>query len=577
MRLMLYFFRAYPWQSAVMLFALLFAGIAEGVGLSALLPLLNVAIQTSGPNSGEAQHENEFARVVTETLARFHVQPTLGTLLVIIVAGVTLKSLLLLVANRQVGYTAAQVATDARLELLRAILKCKWEHFVGQPTGHFTNSMVSEATRSSDAFVNGATVITFVIQAVIYGCVAIALSWQAMLITVAVGTLIMGISHGLVRMAKRAGKKQTELLKSMVSRLTDTLQSVKPLKAMARDHLADSVLSIETARLNKALRKQVFSNALLNGAQEEMFAIVIAIGMYIALSKLGMAFPTVLVLAAVLGRMLAQLGKVQKQYQKMAMSESAFWSMRATIDAATQAMEHLSTGAPPTLDSAIALRDVKFSYDRRLVLDGLSLDIPAGTLVTLFGPSGSGKTTVVDLIIGLLRQSAGEVLIDGKPLQSLDQKQWRRMLGYVPQETLLLHDSILHNVTLGDPELTEADAEAALRAAGAWEFAVQMPMGIHTTVGERGGKVSGGQRQRIVIARALVNQPKLLILDEATSALDPVSEQAVKQTLQSLRGQLTILAISHQPALVEAADVVYRLEHGKAVQVDREAVAGDRR
>ena len=144
------------------------------------------------------------------------------------------------------------------------------------------------------------------------------------------------------------------------------------------------------------------------------------------------------------------------------------------------------------------------------------------------------------------------------------------MIGYVPQDTVLLHDSILHNVTLGEPKLDAEAAERALRAAGAWDFIAKLPQGLETIVGERGGKLSGGQRQRIVIARALINQPKLLILDEATSALDRDSEEVVRQTMDSLKGQLTILAISHNRAMVQAADRVYQLSDGSATLLDAE-------
>jgi ATP-binding cassette subfamily C protein len=143
------------------------------------------------------------------------------------------------------------------------------------------------------------------------------------------------------------------------------------------------------------------------------------------------------------------------------------------------------------------------------------------------------------------------------------------MIGYVPQESWLLHDSVLNNVTLGDPELSAGDAIRALQAAGAWGFVQKMPQGINSTVGERGGKISGGQRQRIAIARALVHQPKLLILDEATTALDPENEMAICNTLRELRGRLTILAISHQPAVLEVCDQAYRLQNGTAVPVIR--------
>ena len=574
MRLMLTFFRAYPWQSALMLLALLSAGIAESIGLSALLPLLNVAIKSNAGSSGAtatSEAENDFERIVNETLANMGLEPTIGVLLSIIVMAVTLKSLLLLLAKKQVGYTAAQVATDLRLAMLRAVLRVKWEYFLHQPVGRLTNSLATEAQRSSDSFVNGATVITLVIQAVIYGSVAVAVSWKATLLSLAAGAVIIGISHFLVRMARKAGKKQTILLIALLTRLTDTLQSVKPLKAMAREHLADTVLALKTSKLNKALQKQVFSTALLSSAQEEMFTVIIALGMFVALVKFEMPFATVLVLVALLGKMLSQMGKVQKQYQKMVLGESAFWSLKNTIHEAQQAREVLGTGRQPTLDKSVKLEAVGFTYDEHPVLTDTNIEIPAGCLTTLIGPSGSGKTTVVDLVIGLLRPQSGTVSIDDVPLSELSLKAWRHMIGYVPQETLLLHDSVLHNITLDAPELSEQDAVEALQGAGAWEFVAAMAQGIHSTVGERGAKLSGGQRQRIMIARALVHKPKLLILDEATSALDPKNEAAISKTIKTLRGSLTILAISHQTALVNAADRVYRLQDGSAVLQEPDA------
>ncbi len=581
MRLMLTFFRAYPFQTFVMLLALLFAGVAEGIGLSALLPLINIAIRADVADTGggaETQAQNEFERYVTEFLAGLGIQPTIGVLLTIVVLGVTVKSLLLLVANKRVGYTAAQVSTDLRLEMLRAVLKSKWEYFIHQPVGRLTNSLATEAQRSSEAFVNGATVITFGIQALIYGLIAVAVSWKATLVGLGAGTVIIGISHFLVRMAKKAGRKQTGLLLSLLARLTDTLLSVKPLKAMGQEHLVDSVLAMETNRLNKALRRQVFSSALLNAAQEEMFTIVIALGMFVALVQFGMPLATVMVLVVTLGRMLAFLGKVQKQYQKLVIAESAFWSMRRTIDAAREAEEQLATrGNAPSFRRSIELQQVGFAYNDKQVLDGLSLEFPCGSLTALIGSSGSGKTTIIDLIIGLLQPQTGAVLVDGIPLHTLDLKAWRHMIGYVPQETILLHDSVHHNVTLGDPAVSMEDVEYALRGAGAWDFIASLPEGVHRTVGERGSRLSGGQRQRIMIARALAHRPQLLILDEATSALDPSSEAEIRQTLEKLRGELTILAISHQTGLVEAADRIYRLEQGQVKPVDSNALLANRR
>ena len=146
-------------------------------------------------------------------------------------------------------------------------------------------------------------------------------------------------------------------------------------------------------------------------------------------------------------------------------------------------------------------------------------------------------------------------------------RRWRRQIGYVPQELLLFHDTLLANVTLGDDRITVSEVEQALRAAGAWSFVKTLPEGLDTIVGERGIRFSGGQRQRISIARALVRRPRLLILDEATASLDPTTEKELCKTLAGLRGQVTMLAATHQAALTEVADAVYRIQHGRLDQI----------
>ncbi|MDH3427786.1 MAG: ATP-binding cassette domain-containing protein, partial [Gemmatimonadota bacterium] len=147
-------------------------------------------------------------------------------------------------------------------------------------------------------------------------------------------------------------------------------------------------------------------------------------------------------------------------------------------------------------------------------------------------------------------------------LAEFDRRSWRRGLGYVPQELLLFHETIRRNVTLGNDAIPDADVERALRAAGAWQFVTELAEGLDHVVGERGGRLSGGQRQRIAIARALVERPRLLILDEATTALDPETEAAICRTLTNLKSEVTIVAISHQAAMRDVADIVYEVEGG---------------
>ncbi len=557
MRIMLFFIRAYPIQTLVMLLAQLLAGVMEGLSLTALLPMLNLAV--SG-NNGKLS--SGVGKTVTSALQFFGITPTVSTLLFVMVAGVLLKSGLVLFADRKVGYTVARVATDLRLSLLRALLGTRWEYYLTQPMGGLTNAISSEVMRASSAYLQGTLAITYMVTAAVYAVVALLVSWKVSLAALAAGSLLMFLLNRLVQRTKKAGRQETALMHSLLSRLADNLQSVKPLKAMGREQLAERMLEADTVKLNRALRKQVSSKATLKSLQEPILMMLIMAGLYLSLVVWKYDLPKVMMLVFLVVRLFGEQKKLQQKFQDMASSESAFWSLRKKIDEAVRQKEPNLGRRQVTLNESIRFDRVGFSYEggAGCVLNDASLEIPAGSCAAVIGPSGAGKTTLVDLVIGLLQPQQGAVLIDGVALADMDMKFWRGQIGYVPQDTVLLHDSILANVTLDDPALGENEAKEALRAAGAWEFVSAMPEGMATVVGERGSKLSGGQRQRIAIARALAHRPRLLILDEATSALDPESERAICATLMRLRGTVTMLAISHQPALVEVADQIYRIE-----------------
>ncbi len=568
MHLLKTFARAYPLQSAVMLFALLIAGLIEGVSLTALLPLLNQVLvkpDTPGEGASEVGADSGVGEFLLGTIEAMGFTPSVLVLLIVILLGAILKGGLTLLARQKVGYIVAHVATDLRLSMLRAMLASRWEYFLHQPVGRLTNSMSIEAVRAANAYLHGATLISLIIEAMVYLTIATLVKWQAALVALLVGLLIYWLLGRLVKASRRAGKRQTKFTQSMIARLADTLLSVKPLKSMGRERLVNTVLMSETKNINRALRREVLSAEVLAAGQDVLFALVLVMAIYVTLVKLELPLATVMVLGFLIFRILKKTGRVQRNYQKMAVCESAYWSIQTTIEKADLAAEPPGGKLTPTLEEGIEVTGVRFSYDDKRILDELSISIPAGSFTAIIGPSGSGKTTIVDLIIGLLHPENGSVLIDEVPLQDLDMLQWRRSIGYVPQETVLLHDSIFNNVSLADPGISEADVVSALQAAEAWAFTEKLPEGIHSNVGERGGKLSGGQRQRIMIARALVHRPRLLIMDEATTALDPQSEAAICQTLQKLRGRQTILAISHQPALLEAADRAYRLQDGHAL------------
>ena len=327
------------------------------------------------------------------------------------------------------------------------------------------------------------------------------------------------------------------------------------------------MLEKDTRRLNKALRKQVLGKEALLALQEPILVSFCGVGLLVGLRAFGLPFSEVFLLILLFARTLSSVNKTQRKVQHLAIDESALWSMLRMIEDAESQREPAGGTKTPRLERAVVLRHVDLAYEGRKVLEDASLEIPAGCITAIVGTSGAGKTTLVDLITGLVQPTRGEVTVDGTPLPELDLRRWRESIGYVPQELLLLHDSVRMNVTLGDAALDGADVERALRDAGAWEYVSRLPDGIDASVGERGALLSGGQRQRVAIARALVRRPKLLILDEATAALDPENEAAVWSTVVGLRGRTTIIAISHQPALVGVADRIYRIEDGRANRI----------
>lgn len=200
------------------------------------------------------------------------------------------------------------------------------------------------------------------------------------------------------------------------------------------------------------------------------------------------------------------------------------------------------------------------------VLEDLSLNISKGESIALVGTSGVGKTTLGDIFLGLLQPQKGEIFLDGINIYSLP-GGWNKMIGFVPQSVYLLNDSIKTNVAFGmdESDIDENKVWKALKQAQLDEFVHNLPNGLKTMIGERGSKLSGGQSQRIAIARALYNDPDILVLDEATSALDTETETAVMEAIESLRGNKTMIIIAHRLTTIRNCDEIYRIENGKAI------------
>lgn len=220
------------------------------------------------------------------------------------------------------------------------------------------------------------------------------------------------------------------------------------------------------------------------------------------------------------------------------------------------------------LKNVIELKNVSFNYPENdeKVVRNVSLTIPKGSAVAFVGPSGAGKTTIVDIILGLLEPESGTVKVDGVDIRD-NIHGWMSNIGYIPQSIYLLDDRIFRNIAFGipDDEIDEHKLNSALDAAQLKELVEKIPMGLKTRIGERGVRLSGGQQQRIGIARALYNNPQVLIMDEATSALDNITEKVVIESIDRLRGDRTIIMIAHRLTTVKNCDMIYMMQDGSVI------------
>ena len=569
------FVRAYPGRSAGALVAVFVAGLADGLGISMLLSMLSVATR-------QGEHKPSLPEQVAIRLADLlGLQPSASVLLSLAVGLIVLKAALSLLANLQVGYTVTNIATDLRLALIRSMMSARWTHYLQQSAGRLSNAFATEAQRASDTFQYSAEMAAMLLNSLIYLGIALSISWQAGLSAAVAGVLLLTLLHRLVRNSKKAGQQQTRLLKSLLSALSGQLAAAKALKAMAREDHVDALLSDQTRRLRRALRRQVISKETMSALQEPVLAILVGLGFFLSLIVMKMPLPAVLVTLFLLSRTVNYLAKAQRAYMSIVLRESAYWSLIDGIAAASRQVEPRGGDRTASLEQGIRFEGVRFSHGGcRCVLDGVSFSVPAQQMTVIVGPSGAGKTTLLDLMVGLLQPDAGTIAVDGVPLVDMDLRKWRRQIGYVPQDSVLVDESVAYNVTLGESGVDEDAIRAALRAADALDFVEAMPEGLQTRLGEGGSRLSGGQRQRVAIARALVHQPRLLILDEATSHLDAEAQAAVIETVRHLKGRLTILAVAHQGALIDAADRLYRLADARIAPVQRQdhaaSVSADR-
>jgi ABC-type multidrug transport system fused ATPase/permease subunit len=278
--------------------------------------------------------------------------------------------------------------------------------------------------------------------------------------------------------------------------------------------------------------------------------------------------PVLGLFAAAAFRIIPSVGRILASIQSITFNAPQIESLLPRIKSAS--IDSSCDASEVQFKEQIKIREVSYQYQGSdsLALDCVTFDIAPGEAIGLVGTSGAGKSTLVDVILGLLKPTQGEITVDGVDISTIT-RGWQRIIGYVPQSIYLLDDSIRKNVAFGfsDEEVDESALMRSLKAAQLDEFVMGLPDQTDTVIGERGIRLSGGQRQRIGIARALYHDPPILILDEATSALDKETEEGVMSSVQKMLGRKTILIVAHRLSTVAYCSRVLKLEHGRVVWV----------
>jgi subfamily B ATP-binding cassette protein MsbA len=278
----------------------------------------------------------------------------------------------------------------------------------------------------------------------------------------------------------------------------------------------------------------------------------------------------ILVTILFLQRIMASVLTLQSQWQNCQSYAGSYETVAAFIKDLKSKQELSGKGKYSRFEREIRLDNVSFAFGDQKILDSVKISIKKNSMVAFVGESGAGKSTVANMITGILKPSEGIVSIDGNNLSVFDLHSYRDTIGFIPQESVMFDDTIKNNISLwkdGDRnEISQEEVEGAASQALCKEFIEQFPEKYNTLAGDRGIRLSGGQRQRIAIARELLKKPELLIMDEATSSLDSASEFSIRESIENLKGNVTLVIIAHRLSTIKKCDYIYVLDKGRVVE-----------
>ncbi len=475
-------------------------------------------------------------------------------------------------------YLTTSVAQWVAYDLRRAIYSHVQKLSLSYHDHKRTGDLISRITDDIDAiqsFIQSSLLTSLVNVITLVGMVGVMfyLNWRFTLIALSVAPVLAILVYTYTRRIKKAARAVRKKEGEITSLVEEVLSSIRVVKAFAREEYEVKRLEEESLEnVELALRARSLKAKLT-----PFVGLVVAVGTALVLwfgARLVLAgalsVGSLVVFILYLGKMykpMQELSKTTDTYSKAAVGYERVYEV---LDIDGQIKDLPRAIRAPRFQGKIEFEHVSFSYTREApVLNDVSFSVQPGQVAALVGPTGAGKTTIISLLPRFYDPASGVIKIDGTDIRRFQQKYVRRQISFVLQDTVLFHSTVWQNIAYGNPETSRRKIIQAAEAANASEFIEKLPQGYDTILGERGMTLSGGQRQRLAIARAVVRNTPILILDEPTASLDSESEQLVLEALHRLMEGKTAIIITHRLSIIQHADVILVIQHGRVVEQGR--------
>ena len=462
--------------------------------------------------------------------------------------------------------------------LLRSYVNKDYEYFLNAETSVIQRSITADI---NNMYTLVLAMLQLVSEVIVFLFVGVTLFILDPLMTLTLCVLLIVTLLVIKRIIKpimnRTGKANQDYGASMYEWITQTVTGIKEVKVNAKEqYFIGEYLKQGKGYINAMEVYSMFANTPKLLIEAVCITGMIAYMLVLVLTgaDVGNMIPTLSAFAFAAVRLMPSASRINNQLTQISFCEPFFFHVsdnllddiseeKIDLSYAVEAKKKL----PVTKEICLSQITYKYPNTEKYIFDHADLTIPVGSAIGIVGGSGAGKTTIVDIILGLLKPEEGKITADGVDVQE-HYREWLKNIGYIPQMIALLNADIRKNIAYGvkEEDIDEDKLRHAIEEAQLDSFVDGLPDGDRTGIGERGIRISGGQRQRIGIARALYEDPEVLILDEATSALDNDTEAAIMESINRLHGRKTLIIIAHRLQTIEKCDMVFRVENGKIVK-----------